>query len=70
MKPSKVRTNGDNGWEFVLDDNYVHRADGPALIFDDGDWSWWLHNHLHRYYGIAISKKKQKEWFIHGRPIK
>ena len=70
MKPIKVRTTADNGWEFIVNDAQVHRGNGPALMFDDGDWSWWLYNHLHRYYGVALSKTSHSQWFIHGRPVK
>jgi hypothetical protein len=67
MTPNRERTKGDNGYVYVVNDKY-HRANGPALNFDDRDWSWWLHNRLHRYYGSAISKGEQ--WHLHGREIK
>ena len=41
----------------------LHREDGPAIIWANGEWAWWLHGKVHRYYGAA---DKVNGWFIHG----
>ena len=45
----------------------LHRANGPAKIWDDGHWSWALYGSGHRYYGPAPT---HQEWWIHGVFIK
>jgi hypothetical protein len=35
-------------------DNNPHRANGPAVIWEGGNGSyWWLYGKRHRYYGSA-----------------
>ena len=47
-----------------------HRPNGPALIWNDGDWSWWMHGNRHRYYGVAFRLGVTQEWILHGVKIK
>jgi hypothetical protein len=49
--------------EYYRDGDY-HRVNGPAIYWDDGDWSWWLYGQCHRYYGPANIRGA---WYIHGR---
>ena len=47
---------------------YLHRASGPARIWDDGRYSWWLFNNVHRYYGPATHDPQH--WWIHNDKLK
>lgn len=49
-----------------------HRANGPAVEWDDNDWCWVLFGKQHRYYGYQCSFKEYayREWWIHGKVIK
>ena len=31
----------------------LHRVNGPALVWDNGDYVWYYTNQRHRYYGSA-----------------
>lgn len=49
-------------------DGYPHRADGPAIIWQNiGEWAWSLYGYAHRYYG---PRNVYGGWFIHGDKIK
>ena len=45
----------------------THRANGPAVIVDDGSWGWLLHGQWHRYYGPQNSDDGW--WYLHGEQI-
>jgi len=34
----------DTGNKFWYMDGLLHREDGPAIIYTDGEERWWLHN--------------------------
>lgn len=54
-----------------MKDGRFHRADGPARVWKDGEWSWWLDGDWHRYYGPTRSNMtKLGSWFIHDEKIK
>jgi hypothetical protein len=42
----------------------LHCTNGPAIIWDDSDWYWYLNGEDHRYYGPYNSKG---DWRIHNR---
>lgn len=45
----------------------IHREDGPAQIWNNGNKSWWKNNKLHRTNGPAvISISGYKAWWIDG----
>lgn len=44
----------------------LHRCNAPAIIWSDGDCSWWLYGNLHRYYGPAGTRYDVGRWHIHG----
>jgi hypothetical protein len=54
--------------EFKLNDE-THRANGPAIVWNYGGWSWWLHGKFHRYYG-PVENNNTAAWWIHHRKIK
>ena len=56
-----------HGVEYLNEEDFHHRVNGPALEWDDGDWCWMLNGDSHRYYGPADC---MGEWFIHDKFIK
>ena len=45
----------------------LHREDGPAIEWTDGDKAWYLDGKLHREDGPAVEHINGfKEWWIHG----
>ena len=45
----------------------LHREDGPAIEYSDGDKSWFLNGKLHREDGPAIERNYgDKTWFSNG----
>ena len=54
-----------NGSKFWYWDGKIHRTDGPAVIYDDGDMEWWVNGKIHRVEGPAIYDKmlKYQEWW-------
>ena len=48
---------------------HLHSVNGPAIICDNGGWSWWFHGNRHRYYGPATTHGFFK-WWIHGEWVK
>lgn len=40
----------------------LHRPNGPAIIWNDGDWGWNLFGLWHRYYG---PRDESGDWYIH-----
>lgn len=46
----------------------LHKSNGPARIWHDGDWAWYLNGKDHRYYGPTCSFLT--DWEIHGVKIK
>jgi hypothetical protein len=45
----------------------LHREDGPAIQWDNGDQLWSYLGHFHRLNGPAIDiKQGNKEWFLGG----
>jgi len=54
---AEFRVNGD-----------LHKPNGPAVIWANGDWDWWLFGMFHRYYGPVDADNE--EWWIHDVRIK
>ena len=45
----------------------LHRIDGPAVEYANGDKAWHLDGKLHRVGGPAIEYRSgSKEWFLYG----
>lgn len=49
----------------------LHREDGPAVIWEDGDQEWFINGVLHRLDGPAINYFNSKifEWHVNGNDI-
>jgi hypothetical protein len=44
-----------------------HRLDGPAVVWTNGDTSWWIDDQLHRLDGPAVEWQGiAKAWWIVG----
>jgi hypothetical protein len=50
------------------DDGGLHRLDGPAIEYPDGDESWYINDQLHRLDGPARNHPVSRNigWHIHG----
>lgn len=46
--------------------NQLHRKNGPAVEYTNGDTEWWSKNKPHREGGPAIELNGDKEWFLYG----
>jgi hypothetical protein len=44
-----------------------HRANGPAVEWNYGQYDWWLFGERHRYYG---PRGEYDIWYIHGSRVK
>jgi hypothetical protein len=64
-----TKTN-DNGTKFYYKDKkktILHREDGPAVVYSDGDKSWYLNGKRHRMDGPAIEYINGSDrWYIDG----
>ena len=48
----------------------IHREDGPAIEWANGDKSWYLNGILHREDGPAIEAANgDKSWWINGKQL-
>ena len=46
----------------------LHRINGPAVEWVNGDKAWYIHGKLHRIDGPAIERANgKKEWFLNGK---
>ena len=63
-----VRTIDQTGTTNYRDSKgYYHRLDGPAVIYKNGDESWYQYGKLHRDGGPAMtSENGGKTWFQYG----
>lgn len=51
--------------------NQLHREDGPAIIFPNGDSHWCMNDSLHRSDGPAVEYLNgHKEYHYHGKYIR
>ena len=50
-----------------LPNGFLHREDGPAIEYSNGDKSWYLNNKRHRENGPAVECiNGYKAWFLNG----
>ena len=46
----------------------LHREDGPAVEWSNGDKYWYLNDHLHRTDGPAVERTNgYKAWYLNGQ---
>jgi hypothetical protein len=49
---------------------WLHRDDGPAKIYADGDQEWYINGKVHRLTGPAvITTKGDQYWYVNGVDI-
>lgn len=51
---------------FYDSDDQLHRADGPALEYEDGTKIWYHHGMIHREDGPAYTAPGIEIWYNHG----
>jgi hypothetical protein len=52
------------------DKGELHRIDGPAIIFDNGDKAWFFHGKLHRTDGPTIENNNGNNfWYLNDIQI-
>jgi hypothetical protein len=54
--------------EWKLPSGKLHREDGPAIEYSNGNKEWWLSGQLHREDGPAIEYSNgNKQWWLNGQ---
>jgi hypothetical protein len=67
MKTYKVTVDSDKTTRWYLNDK-LHREDGPAVEWADGDKEWYLNGQRHREDGPAIEwANGGKYWCLNGQ---
>jgi len=65
----EVSEYGNKVWYLGARQN-LHREDGPAMEWADGQKEWWLHAKRHREDGPAVEYANgRKEWYLHGEEV-
>ena len=63
-----VDSDGTKRWRNK--EGQLHRTDGPAIEWSDGDKDWWVNDQLHREDGPAIEcASGTKFWYIEGNEL-
>ena len=64
----KVYTDGTTWW--YLNDK-LHRQDGPAIEWANGDKEWWFGGERHRQDGPAVEHTflDMKKWYLNGERL-
>ena len=63
-----VDEKGTVRWYKDADCTILHKEDGPAVIWADGEESWWFDGDIHRANGPAVVfADGTKEWRQHGQ---
>jgi hypothetical protein len=69
MKEYKVKVS-DSKTEWYNLNGELHREDGPAIEFADGDKYWYINGERHREDGPAIEfADGDKYWYINGQRL-
>jgi hypothetical protein len=66
MQPKMtITTDGDTFWRLPCGD--LHRTDGPAIEWANGDKEWWKFNNFHRADGPALEYVDgARSWWLNG----
>lgn len=59
-------------WEaqyWIKKGKILHREDGPAAVFDNGDKTWVINDAFHRLDGPAMFSEDEIIYFIQGQRI-
>jgi hypothetical protein len=67
MKNRVIRNKDEEYW---FEDDNLHRDDGPAVTYENGQKMWYKNGELHREDGPAIIRANgKKEWYLYKRPL-
>lgn len=58
----------DNGFEWRVA-GFLHRENGPAIEYSNGDKFWLIKGKLHREDGPAIESANGDEWYLNGKKV-
>ena len=62
----RVYKDGTKEWRWYLNDE-LHREDGPAMEYANGNKSWYLKGKLHREDGPTVAYVDSgKDWYLNG----
>jgi hypothetical protein len=67
MQTYKVTVDEDKTTRWYNDKEKLHRLDGPAIEYADGDKVWYVDGKLHRLDGPAIEDAGYKSWWVDGK---
>ena len=66
MSNPEIDQDGNKFW--YNEQGKLHRVDGPAIKWWNGDKAWWSHGNLHREDGPAIEYANgDKEWYLNDK---
>ena len=69
MKTYKVTVDEYGTIQWYNESNKLHRENGPAVEYPNGDKYWYLNNNVHREDGPAIEYAYgDKQWYLNGKP--
>lgn len=51
------------------DKGQIHRDDGPAITWTNGNWEWWFEDKCHRIEGPSDWLNGEHRWFVHDKNI-
>jgi hypothetical protein len=64
----EISSNGTKRW--FNDEGQLHRLNGPAVEYADGDESWWIEDEIHRLDGPAFKTLAgYEDWWINGEQL-
>lgn len=68
MQTYKVTVDEDKNIRWYNNKDEIHRLDGPAIEYANGDKEWWVKGKLHRLDGPAVEwAGGTKEWWVDGK---
>jgi len=68
MESIKIYNTIYQRWEWRNSQRQLHREDGPAIEYNNGDKYWQLNGFMHREDGPAIEYANgDKYWYLNGR---
>ena len=66
MSNPEIDEDGNKFW--YNEQGKLHRVDGPAIKWWNGDKAWWSHGKLHREDGPAVEWcNGDKEWYLNDK---
>ncbi len=61
----EIDADGNKRWWNVK--GLLHREDGPAVEYIDGEQQWWVNGNIHRLCGPALVRPHNRSaWFINS----